>query len=267
MSVWPYHALGRPQQPPLLFLHGFMGCGADWLPLAGALADHFYCLMPDLPGHGRHLELSLDQPLHFQDIVLSLEHFMDKLALEQVRLVGYSMGGRLALYTAVTLPERVRALILEGANPGLAEEQARRQRASLDDGYAELLLTEGVDRFLDRWYNLALFSSLKGRPALLEKLKAGRRQNDPRWLAKIISELSPGRQPPLWERLEKLSMPVLFMAGALDTKYAALALELKERLPQAEVALIPGASHNTHLEQPELFIRQLRAFLRSTRHD
>jgi 2-succinyl-6-hydroxy-2,4-cyclohexadiene-1-carboxylate synthase len=244
-----------------------MGCGADWLPLAGDLADQFYCLMPDLPGHGRHLALPLDQPLHFEDIVLSLEHFLNELGLRQVSLVGYSMGGRLALYTAVTLPERVRALTLEGTNPGLAEDQARRQRAGLDDVYAELLLTEGVDRFLERWYNLDLFSSLKERSALLENIKAKRRQNDPRWLAKIISELSPGRQPSLWERLEKLSMPVLFMAGALDPKYTALALELKVRLPQAEVALIPGAGHNTHLEQPELFVRQLRAFLRSTRHD
>jgi 2-succinyl-6-hydroxy-2,4-cyclohexadiene-1-carboxylate synthase len=267
MSVWPYQTLGRPEQPPLLFLHGFMGCGEDWLPLAEALADQFYCLMPDLPGHGRHLALPLDQPLHFQNIVLSLERFLDELALEQVSLVGYSMGGRLALYTAVTLPGRVQALALEGANPGLAEDQARRQRASLDDDYAELLLTEGVDRFMERWYDLALFSSLKARPALLAALKAGRRQNDPRWLAKIISELSPGRQPALWERLEKLSMPVLFMAGALDTKYTTLALELKVRLPQAEVALIPGAGHNIHLEQPELFVRRLRAFLGSSQHD
>ena len=267
MSVWPYQTLGHPEQPPLLFLHGFMGCGADWLPLAEALADQFYCLMPDLPGHGRHLGLPLDRPLHFEDVVLSLEHFLDELALGQVSLVGYSMGGRLALYTAVTLPERVKALALEGANPGLAEDQARRQRASLDDSYAELLLSEGVDRFLERWYNLELFSSLKERPALLEEIKGRRRQNDPRWLAKVISELSPGRQPALWERLEKLSMPVLFMAGALDTKYTALALDLKTRLPQAEVALIPGAGHNTHLEQPELFVRQLRTFLGSIPHD
>lgn len=265
MNVWPYHTLGHPQQPPLLFLHGFMGCGADWLRLAGALADQFYCLMPDLPGHGRHLELPLDQPLQFQDIVLGLERFLDELALEQVNLVGYSMGGRLALYTAVTLPQRVSALALEGANPGLADEQARRQRAGVDDSYAKLLLTEGIDPFLEQWYNLELFSSLKGRPALLEELKVSRRQNDPRWLAKIISELSPGRQPPLWEGLERLTMPVLFIAGALDIKYSALARQLKARLPQAKVALIPEAGHNTHLEQPVFFVRQLRAFLGSIR--
>lgn len=258
---WPYQSLGNPQQPPLLFLHGFMGWGGDWLPLAGRLADQFFCLMPDLPGHGRHLDLPMEQPLSFQGLVDGLESFLDHLKLEKVSLVGYSMGGRLALYAATTFPERIKVLALEGANPGLADEMARQERASADDRQAEYLLAHGVAAFVEQWYELALFSSLKKQPALLSTLKAQRQHNEAGWLAKIISELSPGRQPSMWQALERLTMPVLLVAGALDTKYTHLAAQVKAKLPEATVAIIPEAGHNTHLEQPEQFIRQLRTFL------
>jgi 2-succinyl-6-hydroxy-2,4-cyclohexadiene-1-carboxylate synthase len=244
-----------------------MGCGADWLSLAERLADQFYCLMPDLPGHGRHLALPMEQPLSFQSLASGLENFLDRLKLEKVSLIGYSMGGRLALYAATTFPKRIQALVLEGVNPGLADEPARRERASADDRQAEYLLAHGIDAFVEQWYELELFSSLKNQPTLLDTLKAQRRHNEAGWLAKVISELSPGRQPPLWPALERLTMPVLLIAGALDTKYTRLTTQIKAQLPEAVVAIIPEAGHNTHLEQPEQFIRQVRIFLESQFYD
>lgn len=252
-STWPYHALGQHRRPPLVFLHGFMGAGVDWLQVAQLLADRFFCIMPDLPGHGQNISLPVSAPLNFDTVVTGFNQFLEQLELDRISLVGYSMGGRLALYTALTFPQKITALVLEGASPGIAAEQARRERADLDDKRAETLLAEGLDAFVERWYELGLFRTLKNHPLLLAKTKEERKQNDPRWTAKIISDLSPGRQPPLWDRLDTLPMPVLLLAGALDPKYATLVTTMAEKIPDATTKIIPDAGHNTHLEHPEYF--------------
>jgi 2-succinyl-6-hydroxy-2,4-cyclohexadiene-1-carboxylate synthase len=219
--------------------------------------------MPDLPGHGDNATLSLAQPLNFDLIVEDLRLFFEYLGLDQVILIGYSMGGRIALYAAATYPAKIRALILEGASPGLEAESARQERARLDDERAEFLQAKGVEAFVDQWYNMPLFQTLQARPHLLATVKQKRTNNNPRWLAKIISELSPGRQPSLWPRLTTLSMPVLLLAGELDSTYASLVTKMSRQIPGAIIRIIPQAGHNIHLEQPIQFIESVQAFLQA----
>lgn len=259
-KLWPYHSAGRPDQPPLLFLHGFMGRGEDWTSIAASCTSRFYSLMPDLPGHGQNIDLPLTQPLDFADLAIVLQQFIAQLKLGPVNLVGYSMGGRLALYFAVKFPRHVKALLLEGASPGIVEETARHQRATLDDQRATQLLVGGGDVFVENWYEMDLFRSLKKQPTLLEAVKAQRKHNDPHWMAKIIRELSPGRQPSLWDKLEMLPMPITVVAGALDAQYAALAQRMAAKIPQARVEIVPETGHNVHLEKPEEFVELLRVF-------
>jgi 2-succinyl-6-hydroxy-2,4-cyclohexadiene-1-carboxylate synthase len=171
------------------------------------------------------------------------------------------MGGRLALYYALRFPQAVAALALEGASPGLADAPARQARAALDDDRANRLLADGLDAFLGEWYQLPLFASLRQRPDLLARTIERRRANNPRWLAKVISELSPGRQPSLWGELGQLSLPVLLVAGALDENYSALVGQMAQKIPQATVKIAPSAGHNVHLEQPEFFAGLLADFL------
>lgn len=258
---WPYLQRGRRQNPPIVFLHGFMGRGANWLPLVEPLAGHFYCLLPDLPGHGRNTQLPLNNPLNFDAVTDALFSFLHTVDALPASLVGYSLGGRLALYFAAKYPTAVSALVLEGASPGLAAEPARRERAALDDRRAAELVQLGLAEFVERWYQMELFDSLRRQPELLAQTKARRLHNDARWLAKIIRELSPGRQPAVWEQLAQLPMPVLLLAGALDAKFTALAGQMAARIPRAQVQIVPNAGHNVHLEQPAAFTHLLREFL------
>jgi 2-succinyl-6-hydroxy-2,4-cyclohexadiene-1-carboxylate synthase len=260
MQSWPYHSIGKNNSPPLLFLHGFMGRGADWLPVANHCADHFYCLMPDLPGHGDHLNLPLSQPLTFDSMSEGLYLFLEQLKLDQIHLAGYSMGGRIALYAATQYPDKIKSLVLEGASPGLELEAARQERAAQDDEQAERLRTEGMAVFVEAWYKLPLFQTLQRYPQLLETVRQHRQQNDPRWVAKVISELSPGRQPSLWSKLKALPLPVLLVAGALDTKYAGLATAMAQKIPRAVTKIFPDTGHNVHLEQPVLFAKLINEF-------
>jgi pimeloyl-ACP methyl ester carboxylesterase len=129
-----------------------------------------------------------------------------------------------------------------------------------------MLLAQGLERFVEQWYELDLFRTLQSRPHLLTAMKAKRKKNDPRWLAKVIKELSPGRQPPLWANLGALPMPVLLIAGELDARYTELATLMGRQMPQARVEIIPGAGHNVHLEQPGQFGEVVTAFLQETLH-
>lgn len=261
LPIWPYQTIGDSYRPAIIFLHGFMGAGADWLSTAKNLADYFYCILPDLPGHGWNTGFPLTHPLDFETAADGLRQLIDRLSLTQTHLVGYSLGGRIALYTAICYPQLISTLVIESANPGLETESARRSRAALDDQRAEQILAEGLDAFVEQWYQLDLFRSLQTQPELLDSIKVRRKKNDPRWTAKIIRELSPGRQPPLWDRLDGLSMPTLLLAGALDPAYTAVVTQMGQKFRQATIEIMPDAGHNIHLEQPENFSQIIREFL------
>jgi len=234
-----------------------MGRGTDWLPVASHCADRFYCLLPDLPGHGDNFNLPASQPLDFDLMADGVDRLIGQLKLGAVHLAGYSMGGRIALYTALKHPQRVKSLILEGSSPGIQADQARHERAALDDQHALRLQAEGMAAFIEDWYNMPLFQSLHRYPQLLHRVKQQRKQNDPGWMAKIISQLSPGRQPSLWPDLGALAVPVLLIAGALDLKYSELAIAMAQQIPRATVKIIPDSGHNVHLERPAEFAELL----------
>jgi len=261
--LWPAHTLGDPRNPPLVLLHGFMGCGADFLPIAAALQDDFFCLLPDLPGHGENTARDWDSPLSFPRLAEEFSRLLTAFGISSCALGGYSLGGRIALYLAHRLPRRVEALILESASPGLEGEPERRTRLETDRRRAALMARIGMAAFLERWYAMPLFASLRAHPEALKRITAERARNDPRWMGKVIVELSPAVQPPLWEALPAISQPALLIAGAQDAKYAALMPRMAARMPRARLVTVAGAGHNVHLEQPQTCIRLLRDWLRA----
>ncbi len=247
-------------RPGVLWLHGFLGRGADWAPIVAALGERFHCVTPDLPGHGTHALDAYAQPLHFRSLAQALIADLDRRRLPRVALVGYSMGGRLALYTALHYPDRVAALVLESASPGLADPAQRAARAALDDRRAADIRRRGLPAFLDDWYAMPLFASLHQHPDLLARLKRERAAIPPEWAARVIAELSPGRQPALWHRLPDLHCPTLLICGARDPKYPALMRRMAAALPNARLHCVPDAGHNVHAERPAAFCQAVRTF-------
>ena len=254
---FPCKQIGNQSKPGLVFLHGFLGSGADWLPVAESFSGDFSCILPDLPGHGQNTEIRADE-------VLDYDLFSDGLARtlppQAVDLVGYSLGGRVALYFALKYPERVKRLVLESTSPGIKDPEQRAERALLDQRRAEKILSGGLGLFVDDWYSQPLFSSLRLQPELSARLKSSRMQNSAAWMARVISEMSPGRQPWLGDRLGDLKMEVLLLAGELDLKYAAGLTSSAAKIPQAKAVSVPNAGHSIHAEQPESFIGILESF-------
>ncbi len=181
---------------------------------------------------------------------------------EPFPLVGYSMGGRLALSYAVAHPDRVSALVLESASPGLATEEERASRRASDEALARRLEGEGMEAFVDFWESLPLFESRGALPAEVRaRQRALRLGNDPASLAMALRGLGTGALPSFWDRLPELEVPVLLLVGALDRKFVGIARAMAGLLPDAEVVVVPEAGHTVHLERPGAWVEAVVGFL------
>ena len=110
---------GSLKNPPLVFLHGFLGNKEDWDEVITQLEDRFWCLSVALPGHGSPFSLTFSQ---------ALQATLKSHGIEQAALVGYSMGGRLALHALQDTPEMGSNVIALSSHPGLREESERISR-------------------------------------------------------------------------------------------------------------------------------------------
>src|SRR5690606_34220796 len=137
----PARDAGGSQAPPVLFLHGFAGCAESWLPVWELLqARHLRgrrFLAPDIVGHGRTEAPADPERYRMEEAARDLEAVIDLAAAPGVDLVGYSMGGRLALWFARSCPRRVRRLVLESATAGIADPGERTARVQSDRELAD----------------------------------------------------------------------------------------------------------------------------------
>ncbi len=248
--------------PCVVLLHGFTGSKASWTGLARSLRSAWRVIALDLPGHG-------DTVIHDRRFDYSLAATAELVAEALARLdaapfalVGYSMGGRLALQLALVHPRRVARLVLESASAGLVTPAARRRRQRADEALAAGLERDGIGAFVRRWEKRPLFRSLADAPA---RVRAGlRRQRlacSAAGLAASLRGMGAGAQPELWSRLPTVTVPTLVVVGACDRKFRRLGRGLVARIPNASMTVIEDAGHMPHLEQPRRFHGAVRAFL------
>jgi len=233
---------------PIVALHGFTGQGADFDPLRATLPPGTSLAAPDLPGHGSK---SLLRDLAAYSLPAHLDIISEAATAPQITLLGYSMGGRLALHWAIAHPERIRRLILVGASPGLATPEERDERRLADATLADFIRTRGLEAFFNYWHNQTFFQPMLGLPKeRLAPILACRAQNDPEGLAISLENIGTGTLPSLWHRLKEIRFPVDLVTGEHDAKFARLALKMGAHLPKARHSMIEGAGHAVHLEKP-----------------
>ncbi|GAB4213929.1 MAG: 2-succinyl-6-hydroxy-2,4-cyclohexadiene-1-carboxy late synthase [Roseiflexaceae bacterium] len=246
----------------LLLLHGFTGAAASWAAHVPVLARGRRVIAPDLIGHGASAAPTDPARYRMEHCVADLLALLDALELPQVDLLGYSMGGRVALSLACAAPERIGRLVLESASPGLADAGERDARTASDNALADSIEREGLAAFVARWEALPLFASQQALPEETRAaLRSQRLRSDPRGLANSLRGMGTGQMPPLWEALPGLRLPTLLLAGELDSKYCDQARRMAARLPDAQLLLVPGAGHTIHLERPDAFQQAVRTFL------
>ena len=226
----------------LVLLHGFTQTRQSWRRTVAALGGRYRALTPDLPGHGMAAER---RPASFS----ACAAYVRALADGPCTLVGYSMGGRIALYTALALPGLVERLVLIGASPGIADAAEREARRRADDALAVRIEAIGVEAFADEWGAQPLFAGQDTRVAAAAH--ADRLRNTATGLAAALRGLGTGAMEPLWGRLGELRMPVTLVIGERDEKFRAIAGEMAPAIAGSRVELVAGAGHAAQLERPE----------------
>lgn len=247
---------------PLLLLHGFTGSQATWHDLWSRLTARFRVLAIDLPGHGGSDAPADPARYTIFRVAADLVEILARRAARPAHWLGYSMGGRLALYAALRHPGAVRALLLESASPGLATAAGREQRRAADEALAMRIERDGVASFVDEWQRLPLFAGLARLPAEAQaELRRQRLANSAAGLANSLRGMGTGAQPSLWEELPQVLAPTLLVVGADDNKFVDINRRMAARLPAAELRVVPNAGHTVHLERPEAFLAAILSFL------
>jgi 2-succinyl-6-hydroxy-2,4-cyclohexadiene-1-carboxylate synthase len=227
--------------PTLVLLHGFTHTGASWDAVTAGLAETYRPLAPDIRGHGSASERT---PVDLEHVIADI----DALVSGPFTLVGYSMGGRIALHVALTLGPRVQRLVLIGASPGIADPAERAQRREADKRLADQIETSTIEEFAEWWAQTPVLS---GQPAAVaDAIHADRLRNTPLGLARALRGLGTGALPSIWERLGEIAAPTTLMVGERDRKFTEIAAEMGAGLRAPEIVIVPATGHAVHLEAP-----------------
>lgn len=254
-----YSLTGNTNQPKILFLHGFTGSTQDFSSVIPLLSNSYCCLAVDLPGHGKTRVIGDASCYNMSNTAQALIELLDDLQIDKCLLLGYSMGGRLALYMTLHFPERFEKVVLESASPGLKTEKERSHRLQADSQISQNLENSNIKDFLLNWYDRPLFKSLKNSPNF-DKLIETRLANNPLELAKSLRNMGTGNQPFLWGKLAQNQIPILLLAGEYDDKFTTINTEIAKLCPAASLEIVPKAGHNIHFENIDTFVALVRHF-------
>lgn len=249
---------------PIIFLHGFTGCANDWKYFIDNLFNKYFPIAIDLIGHGKSSKPVEKKYYTTGNIVRQLNNIIKSLNLKNVILVGYSMGGRVALSYSLKYPEVIKALILESTTPGIKNEIDRKMRVASDKAIAKLLLQNGLKKFFDFWLNQPLFKTQKKIYNKDYKIFIKRKsKNSTIGLANTLLGFSTGKMPSYWDKLNTLKQKILLITGSKDKKFTEINKLMKKHLSNSNHFIIKGVGHNTHLEKKNEYLKVVNNFLRT----
>lgn len=236
---------------PVVFLHGLLGSQQDWATVFAHLQNfpEIRPLAVDLPYHGKSINVECGD---FAEMRMLLHHSLKYAIGEQpFYLVGYSLGGRIALdYALHQINPNLRGLLVEGANIGLATQEEREARLMHDQHWATRFANEPMQKVLNDWYQQPVFADLTvdKRSKFVEK----RQNNNGKQIAKMLLATSLAKQ----EKWDCSSEHIRFLIGDQDRKFRAMAAG-----NGLDYRLISDAGHNAHQANPVAFVAELLAFI------
>jgi len=246
---------------PLVMLHGFGQDLSTFDAVVPLLSSRHRCIRVDLVGHGRSEKPSDIGAYMFDAICRQLHDLLGLLDARDCVLLGYSMGGRIALTYAERFGEELRGLVLESAGLGPATEGERAEARTRDAALAERIRgSASVEGFFSWWDTLPLFATQRRLPAEVRRhMEEVRARNTLEALALSVEGHGAHAMEDGRPYLRTRAVPGLYIAGSEDGRYAHLAAGLQHE-GIMEVCLLP-AGHDVHLEEPSRYGDVLGGFL------
>jgi 2-succinyl-6-hydroxy-2,4-cyclohexadiene-1-carboxylate synthase len=246
---------------PVVLLHGFTGSARSMAGIANGLGDSYRIISLDLIGHGRSDAPADPSAYTMPRCVGQVASVLDELDVQGAHLVGYSMGGRVALALCSAQPKRVASALLIGARAGIPDPEQRAARIRDDEALADRIEREGVPAFVDFW----IAQPFQPKPRRIGSdayaaLRQGKLENRAHALAASLRGMGAGAQPPLHDQLASIKLPICLAVGEEDEVFCGVAEDLARRLPHARVASVPDSHHAAHLDNPAAFLDMARRF-------
>lgn len=284
-----YQLWGNPELPPVVLLHGFMQSSTSWDSIARSLASRFCVYALDFIGHGLTEKSKKPARYTYEDMAASVDYFLRKVVCahekhahtkrvltnhprtkspnaKRAHVIGYSMGGRIALRLLQTSGDVLASVVLESCNLGCATQAERTEAAQRNQGWVDRIQHDGMEAFVDYWETLPMFATQKelGWDKLLHVSRAA---NNPTSMVLCLQGSGKQAMPLAEVTLEAVrtqrqnGLPMLYIYGDKDAKSAAVAATL-----EAEGVLVSAipAGHNVHLEAPMLYLKEVVHFLANT---
>lgn len=237
--------------PAVLMVHGLGGTSNTFVPQVQALAGRFRVVRPDLPNAGRS---GVMPAASLRELAGGLQQVMEALGVDDVHLLGHSLGSLVCQYLAEAWPTRVRSMVLLGPlqEPADAARQALRQRA----GVAR---TEGMAGIADTIVELGLAQETRAtQPAAVAFVRESVMRQPAEGYARLCEALADARQA----ALTLIACPVLLITGDQDrTAPVAAASALRAALPDARLSVIPACGHWAGVEHPHAVNMLLENFM------
>lgn len=231
------------------FLHGFLGLPADWNKIT-----------PHLPFQS--IVHSLDNLTSFAASANAFNEAAERLNGSLLSppakhiFVGYSLGGRLGLHS-LCLGHPWHAAVFISANPGLTTESEKEARIAHDAAWAMRFQIEPWNKVTESWDAQSVFAGQKNRLARQEE------NFDRQKLAHLLTEFSLSKQQNLRPQIKNIQTPILWVSGAQDTKFTALATEMAQLNSNIQAWVCPDAGHRVPWESTENFVGKLQEFIGS----
>lgn len=256
-DVYAYTRQGSGE--PLVLFHGFTGSSETWTSFIAKLQKDYDVITIDLPGHGKTVTKPGKTLPMFAD---DFKQILAVLNMKQIHLLGYSMGGRIALALSLEYPELVKTLMLESASPGIESVFERNARKLADDKLANKISQEGITAFVDYWENIPMFTTQKSLSKETQQaIRQERLRQTENGLSQSLQFMGTGVQPSYWDKLASLSLPVLLIVGELDKKFVELNEKMVSLIKDVEMITVPKAGHAVHLEKSNDFESIVSKFL------
>ena len=234
----------------VIALHGFLGRPEDWNPIQDYFKSYDWHSLD-------YFNIKDLQPTDFATWTLNFKKWLDQNVnpSDEKIILGYSLGGRLALHAVLNEPEYFQKAFFVSTGLGLKEESLKKSRIQSDLDWANEFLNLKWSDVIQKWNLQSVFQGALVEPERLEE-----NFNRP-VLAKALTNWSLGKQEDLSLHLKKIKIPTYWLAGEKDSKYCQLLEVVQTQLPTAQTQIIKQVGHRLLLESPREIVNCLQDYL------